>query len=52
MQLRGTRETKTRATGETRQSHEVGQRTLAHNTGRMEREPDDAEKTQRKCSAA
>ncbi len=42
------RETKTRATCEKRQSHEVGQRTLADNTIRVEREPDHAEKTQKK----
>jgi hypothetical protein len=41
------RETKTRATCDTRHSHEVGQRTLAHNTTRVERKPDHAEQTQK-----
>ena len=40
--------TNARATCETRQSHEVGRRTLARNTSRVEREPDDAEQTQKK----
>ena len=48
MQRRGKRETKTRAACETRQSHEVGQRTLAHNTTHVERQTDDAEQTQKK----
>ena len=48
MQSRGKRETKTRATCETRQSHEVGRRTLARNTTRVERKPEDTEQTQKK----
>ena len=48
MQRRGKRKTKARATCETRHSHEVDQRTLARNTTRVEREPDDAEQTQKK----
>jgi len=52
--MRGTKklEMKTRATCDTRQSYEIRQRTLANNTTRVEREPDDAEQTQKKCSAA